>query len=343
MKPSHDALLAIVAEEHDRQHNVGCAVTIRQDGDVLDRIEIGDACISPRRPMRTQTRGQIASVTKPITAAAALKAAELGLLDLDAPIQRYVPEFASRPEGEITIDLLADHRAGVRHYGAEWTPELVATHFASPLDALRLFKDDALVLRPDSEYKYSNYGYVLIAAAIERATKKPFAEALTTLVYAPLGLTATGDPDVARDACTYSTYDPFTFAPLGELRPVKPLDWSHARGAGDLVSTADDMAAFGEAVVIGDFLSAVGKARLEMPGGRSGGGRYGWQRSGPWRYATGSLPGAQAALFVSPKHRAVISVLANAWGQGSESGALCLVMPETLGAAIGIDPSEPAS
>ena len=112
-----DSLEAIVREASDRQRNVGLQLVIADRREIRFSMTLGDARLDPPLAVDESTRFQVASVTKAFTGVALLKLVEQGRFDLDAPIQKYVPEFPVNPEGEITSRLLAAHLAGIRSYG----------------------------------------------------------------------------------------------------------------------------------------------------------------------------------------------------------------------------------
>ena len=131
---------------------------------------------------------RVASISKLFTATAAMALVERGQLDLDAPIQTYLPEFA--PEDlygvPITLRLLMGHRAGlvrespVGNYFDPSEPTLAAT--------VASLNDTKLVHRPGTEFKYSNPGFGVVGEVVARATGTPFEQAVADLVLAPLGL-----------------------------------------------------------------------------------------------------------------------------------------------------------
>lgn len=131
---------------------------------------------------------RVASISKLFTATAAMALVERGELDLDAPIQTYLPEFAPEdPYGvPITLRLLMGHRAGlvrespVGHYFDPDEPTLAAT--------VQSLNDTKLVHRPGTEFKYSNPGVGVVGEVVARVTGKSFEDAARELVLDPLGL-----------------------------------------------------------------------------------------------------------------------------------------------------------
>ncbi|MEO6593504.1 MAG: serine hydrolase [Planctomycetota bacterium] len=131
---------------------------------------------------------RVASISKLFTDTAAMVLVEQGRLDLDAPVSRYLPEFAPQNPfaTDVTLRTLMGHRAGivrespVGHYFDPSEPSLSAT--------VKSLNDTALVHAPSSAFKYSNPALGVVGEVIARVTKKPFEEAVRELVLAPLRL-----------------------------------------------------------------------------------------------------------------------------------------------------------
>jgi CubicO group peptidase (beta-lactamase class C family) len=188
---------------HERQKNVGLGAAVLLGGTFVLSEGLGHADLEHRVPVTRDTRFGVASVTKAFTGAALLALHERGRLDLDAPIQRYVPAFPAKPGGAITPRLLAGHRAGLRHWrDDERTPALYARHFDDVADVLALFRDDSLVAAPGARYSYSSPGYNLLAAAVQAAAGERFQDYVARPVIAPLGCATPGSTTCAASTRT---------------------------------------------------------------------------------------------------------------------------------------------
>ena len=145
------------------------------------------------------------STSKTFTATAVMLAVQQGLLDLDAPITAYLPDFRvhSRfepdPEARITLRRLLSHHAGFTHEAP------VGGNFGSALDAETPTFEQHVASIPDTwlrwpvgqRYGYSNLGIDLAGAALAKACGARFSECLKALIFDPLGMTrSTADPDV---------------------------------------------------------------------------------------------------------------------------------------------------
>jgi CubicO group peptidase (beta-lactamase class C family) len=142
-------------------------------------------------PVTNETQFRIGSVSKPLTAAAVALLYEQGRLDLDAPVQRYVPSFLEKGY-PITTRQLAGHLAGIRNYRGE--EFFLNRHFNRVRDGLALFERDTLLSRPGTTFAYSGYGWNLIAAVVEGASGQDVLSYMSRAVFRPLGMTHTA-PD----------------------------------------------------------------------------------------------------------------------------------------------------
>lgn len=339
------ALSGALKDIQKRQRNIGLSGLVVLRGQTILSEQLGYADLEHRVPVTRDTRFGIASITKAFTGLALLKLHETGRIDLDAPIQKYVPSFPAKPGKAITLRLLAAHLAGIRHWQRERTPELYARHFDDVTEILPLFKDDTLVSPPGTAEHYSSYGYNLIAAAIQSASGVKYQDYVRREIIAPLGLVNVGYDDVRRvqpsRARRYSYFHPWTFVvDSNEVYRVPDWDYSHNMAGGNMYATVDDLARFGRAVERSGLLSAqslkllytrprVGAVEANM----SFGFFVNDSTVGHRRLTIGgSNAGVQSGLFVYPDEDLVIVVLANTWGIGSRSGEMNQTLLERLAA-----------
>lgn len=211
----------------------------------------GSADLENFVPAKTVTVYRLASVTKPITATAVLQLVEAGKVDLDAPIQRYVPAFPEK-QWPVTVRHLLSHQSGIRN----WTDEefLNTRHFASIAESLAVFKDDPLLFEPGTRTQYTSLGFNLLAAVVEGASGKPFLEYLHERVFTPAGMNAARDDDVL--AIIPNRAAGYRMGAGGELRNSPLSDTSNRTAGGGLVATAEDVARFAVAIQRGTLLKA---------------------------------------------------------------------------------------
>ena len=310
-----------IAEIHGKQQNVGVAVAIRHGSQTALSVHMGLADLEHHVPVGPNTRFGIASLTKLFTAATLLRLRASGRIDLDAPIQRYIQSFPEKPEGEITIRMLATHLSGIPH-PQKRTPELFASHYELAMDTVSVFADDQLVAPPGSRRVYSSSNNNLLAAAIESVTSQRFPEIVRQEILDALDLSSTGFDDVLRPiphrARRYSFYHPWTYMESQQLFVVPTWDYSFNMGGGNMISTADDIVRLGQAFVDPGLLP---RRELELLFDEQW---FGQQDKQGRRllHITGANPGVQAGLAIYPEEQIVVAVLSNTWGIGSNSGEM---------------------
>jgi CubicO group peptidase (beta-lactamase class C family) len=170
----------------------GVGVCLIRDGEPVWVEGLGVTDRQSNRPVSVDTIFSIQSTSKNITAVATLLAVQHGLLDLDAPIGEYLPDFSvqsrfdAAPQAKITLRLLLSHRAGFTHeapVGNNYAPE--SPDFASHVRSI-----SATWLRyPVGErYRYSNLGFDLAGYIVQVRTRMLFADWVRTVVFEPLGM-----------------------------------------------------------------------------------------------------------------------------------------------------------
>ena len=347
------ALKSAVADIQRRQRNIGLVALVMLGGETVIAENLGYADLEHRVPVTNETRFGVASITKAFTGLGLLKLHESGRIDLDAPIQRYVPAFPVKPGGVITPRLLAAHLAGIRHWGQERNAALYARHFDDVNDIITLFKDDTLVAPPGTRASYSSYGYNLIGAAIQSASGVKYQDYVNREIISRLGLRNTGFDDVRRvlpnRARRYSYFDPWTFAvDSNAVYRVPDWDYSHNTAGGNMYSTAADLARLGRAIEQPGLLSKESldllSRRPSVGGATMSFGFFVSDSTAPHRLLSigGSNAGLQSGLSVYPDDDLVIVVLANTWGIGSNSGEMNGVFPARLAAICMGWPEPPA-
>jgi serine beta-lactamase-like protein LACTB len=226
-------------------HSVpGAQAAVYADGRMVCSVVSGMADVAATRPVTERTLFRIGSVSKVLTAAVAASLAAEGLLDLDAPVHRYVPAFPDK-RWEPTTRQLATHTAGIRHYMLPESFFPNARRYASLDEALERFAADSLLFEPGTHYSYSTYGYVLLGAALEGATGMPYERIVREQILEPLELTYTvlEGPDTLPDRSV--DYEPFG----GRPRVALYDDNSYKGPGGGWLSTAEELARFGAAHV----------------------------------------------------------------------------------------------
>ena len=230
----------------------GMQVAIAVDGKLVWSEAFGFANLERHVPVTNTTQFRIGSVSKPLSATAVAMLVEQGQLDLDAPVQRYVPYFPQKP-WPITTRQAAGHLAGIRHYrGNEF---MLNRPFASVREGLAIFETDSLLFEPGTRFSYSSYGWNLVSAVIEGASGDLFLAYMSQNVLLPLGLTHTA-PDRADSLIPDRTHFYDADSTGTAFRPAPAVDNSYKWAGGGFLSTAEDLVRLGSAFVRPGFLKA---------------------------------------------------------------------------------------
>jgi serine beta-lactamase-like protein LACTB, mitochondrial len=234
---------------------------------------------------------------------------EQGKVDLDAPVQKYVPSFPDKG-GTITPRLLADHLAGIRHYkGDEF---LITQHYDSVLEGLKIFENDPLVAPPGTKFSYSSYGFDLLSAVIESASGENFLSYIQAHVVTPLGLIDTtpdeNRPIIAQRSRFYEREKD------GATENAPYVDNSYKWAGGGFLSTPEDLVHFGSALLRPGFLTENSLRLLftsqKTNSGQETGYGIGWfihkSQSGQRIYEhSGGSVGGTSQLIIYPDSRVV--------------------------------------
>ena len=296
----------------------GVSVAVGVDGDLVWAEGFGWTDIEQRVPVSPLTRFRIGSASKGLTSAAVGLLYERGALDLDAPVQTYVPSFPEK-EWPISTRQLMGHLSGIRHYQGE--EEIYSSrHYDTVLAALDIFAADPLLFRPGTQYGYSSYGWNLVGAVVESVAGEPFLDFMRREVFAPLRMGRTVPDDVFRivpDRASFYVRDSD-----GRLQNERHVDGSNKWASGGFLSTPSDLVRFGFAMLDGELLSPQTVELLWTPlrleSGEAAESALGWgvaeMRGSRVVASPGSSIGGRTAFVIFPDQRVVIVVMSNVTG-----------------------------
>jgi CubicO group peptidase (beta-lactamase class C family) len=188
--------LAAFYESGLREHHiVGSSLLVVKGDQVLFRSTYGLANVEEKRPVAEGTIFHWASITKTFTSIAFMQLEERGLVDLDDPVAKYVPEIRGvhDPFGdtsEITLRHLMSHSAGFRDPTWPWGGD-EDWHPFEPLhweQLVAMFPYTEILFRPGSRYRYSNPGILFLGRVIELLTTDDYEVYVDKNVLKPLGM-----------------------------------------------------------------------------------------------------------------------------------------------------------
>ncbi len=220
-------------------------------------------------PCAARTKYRIGSMTKAFTATAVMLLQERGLLKVEDPLSKYLPDF---PNGDrITLHHLLTHTSGVINYSALPDHYRVWAMPHTMEQVIARFKDEPLRFVPGEKFEYSNSGYVLLTAVIEKVSGMAYDAFIRRNLFDPLGMRDSGmDTETAvipgRATGHYGTGT--------EVIQAAYLYMPYTSGAGALYSTVEDLYQWDRALYTEKLLPKAALERMFTPGqGQYG---YGW-------------------------------------------------------------------
>jgi serine beta-lactamase-like protein LACTB len=294
----------------------GAAVAVGRSGNVIWSEGFGARDLATGRLVAPGTKFGIGSISKTLTLAAALALADAGRLDLDAPVERYLPDFPHPGQG-VTVRRIGAHQSGIAddfandHY---WS----SAHFE--LDsAYRLIAAAPMAFSPGTRTEYATGLFTIVGKVLERAGGGPFGEVMQQTVFEPAGMAATIPNDPRRPAAERTAF--YVSGGRG-FEPAPVFDPSFKLPGAGFLSTAEDLVRFGMALLEPGLLSVQARREMFTPVALADGT--------PTRYAlgfqaleedgrrlllqSGGGPGISSWLAIYPEERLVVALLANATG-----------------------------
>jgi serine beta-lactamase-like protein LACTB, mitochondrial len=296
----------------------GLALAVAVDGKILYSEGFGFADLEERVPVWPTTKFRIGSISKPLTATALMQLLEAGKLDLDAPVQKYVPSFPDKG-APITVRMVAGHLAGIRHYKDDEMQ--MQRHYENVLEGLKIFENDPLVAPPGTKFSYSSYGFNLLSAVIESASGEPFLSYMQAHVFTPLGLVHTTPDQNTQIIEQRSRF--YELAKDGHQENAPYVDNSYKWAGGGFLSTAEDLVRFGSTVMQPGFLQEATLKTMFTPQKTKTGEpiqyAIGWfvrkSHSGKMVYEhSGGSIGGTSQLILYPESHLVVALVTNLTG-----------------------------
>ena len=287
-------------------------VLVMQDGKTLYERSAGLADREARTPVTADTQFRLGSMNKMFTAVAILQFVDAGKLGLDTPVGEILVDYPNRDvAAKVRIRHLLTHSGGTGDiFGPEF--ERKRLELKTHADYLRLYGKRGLDFEPGSQQRYSNYGFVLLGAIIEKLSGASYYEHVQAKVFTPAGMRDTASPpetdDLPRRAKGY----------LREgdqwVSNVDTLPWRGTAAGGGL-STSADLARFADALMDGTLLSKRLLGQATTTQAPDGGYGFGFGVAGNDSFRRfghgGGAPGMNGELTVVPASCTVIVALAN--------------------------------
>jgi D-alanyl-D-alanine carboxypeptidase len=300
------------AAERARADEFAGAVLVARRGKVLIRDAWGRADRKAEIANTPATRFRIGSMNKMFTAVATLQLVEAHKLALDDPIGKHLRRYPNKEvAAKVTVRHLLTHTGGTGDiFGPEFDQHRL--QLREHRDYLNLYGRRGLTQEPGSRFEYSNYGFVLLGALIERVTGGSYDDYVRDHVFRPAGMQSTGALPESVDVPDRA---------VGYLRTAPGSDWApntdtlpwRGTAAGGGYSTVGDLLRFAQALGSGRLLSKATLAEATTPHQQQYG--YGFDMQGQGRLASyghgGGAPGMNGELRIFPGLGYVVVGLSN--------------------------------
>jgi CubicO group peptidase (beta-lactamase class C family) len=223
-------------EQIQKKENIpGIAIVVIQGGDMIYCNAYGVSSVDSNQPLTTDTLFDLASLTKSFTALGVLLLEDSGLIDIDEPLQKYLPDFRiADPRGaDITVRQLLNQTSGIPSIFSE-----ILIFNNSYEDMLASLGTLRLNNTPGSAFEYADLNYCLLGALIEKVSGMTYEEYMDINVFKPLGMNhTTVDPDKAQELGKADGHQPM----YGNVVVRNIPSMKSARAAGWVMSCAEDM------------------------------------------------------------------------------------------------------
>ncbi|MGZ0171617.1 MAG: serine hydrolase domain-containing protein [Planctomycetales bacterium] len=314
----------VVAEGLKKDRMPGCVILVEYRGRIAWLKAYGSRQLQPDVvPMTIDTVFDLASLTKPIaTATSVMMLIEEGLIELDAPVTRYIPEFGVNGKEAITIRQLLTHQSGLLPDNS------IRDYKDGRAEAFRLIHELDLRADPGTRFMYSDVGFIVLGEIVERVAGMPLDVYSSERIFAPLGMSETGfspGPDLKQRAAPTQQRDGEWMR--GEVHDPRAYLLGGVAGHAGLFSTAEDLARYAQMLLNeGTF----GKSRILKPETcqlmqssqqvSSGVRTLGWDRRTGYSSNRGDLFSAEAfghggftgtALWIDPQQEMFVIFLSN--------------------------------
>lgn len=320
------AINSLVTSYVSDHHVPGLSVAVIDRGHVILTQGYGLADVENSVPATADTVFRVASISKSITATAAMKLVEAGKLDLDVSIQRYCPDLPNKP-WPITARELLSHQSGIRDYRNE--EESVNTrHYTSIKEALTQFASDPLEFEPGTKMQYTSYGYIVLGCVIEGAAGTTYDRYMHQAIFEPAQMPATRLDDVF--AIIPHRARGYRVSASGEVQNSVFVDVSNRPPGSGINSSAIDMGNFVAALYSAKLVSTAvldqmftaattrdKKLTIYGLGFFRGGGPIGTFRGLQEVGHGGDQQGVSSVLYLLPERQFGVVILSNLEGQQS--------------------------
>jgi len=310
----------LAAEEMASLHEPSLAISIVNHGQLIFAKGYGVSDVEANVPATADTVYRIASLSKSLTATAAMRLVEEHRLGLDAPVQKYCPVFPTK-QWPVTVRDVLTHQSGIRHYKND-DESINTRHYTSINEALtQNFAKDPLLFEPGTKFSYTSYGYIVLGCVMEGAAGMSYTTIMQQNIFGPAGMTSTLLDDVL--AIIPHRARGYSIDKDGKLQNAILLDISNKPPGSGINSSTRDLGLFMEALYAGKLVTPATWNQMITPAQARDGKPtiygYGWFVGGPLSTYHGlrevghggDVQGFASVLYAIPEKKFAVVVLSN--------------------------------
>ncbi|MFL6215209.1 MAG: serine hydrolase domain-containing protein [Blastocatellia bacterium] len=316
-----DASLTAFLDGQAKEDRFSGVVLLAKDGKPFLVKAYGLADKSKNAPNNAETKFNLGSMNKMFTAVAIAQLVEQGKLSFEDKVGKLLPDYPNKDvANKVTVHQLLTHTAGL---GSYWNAKFDAhrTQIKTVADYLSLFADEPLLFEPGARFEYSNSGFIVLGAIIEKVSGQSYYDYVREHIYKPAGMTSTDAYQMTDDtpnlAMGYTNLGPDDKPTSGPRRPNTKTRPNRGGPAGGGYSTVGDLLRFATALLDHKLLNAkstdlITTGKIAMGMGKYGYG-FGEAQINGYRMIghNGGAPGIGSDLMIFPELGYVGVVMTN--------------------------------
>ena len=295
----------------------GMSISILKNDTLIFSKGFGYSNIKKREKVNPKlTKFRIASISKTITALALAKLVDDKKIDFDESLYNYVPSFPKK-RYDFSVREIGGHLAGFRHYKRN---EFLLNKNLSIEEGLNIFKNNPLLFKPKTKFKYSTYGWNLLSIVIQNASEQNYFSYMKESIFNKLKMNSTFVDNPINNN-KYITQ--FYIKRKGQIKIGPKVNNVFKAAGGGYLSTTEDLVLFGREFINPKIITTSSLKNLVTPqktlNGKSTNYGIGISitkvKNNVLRYShSGGGIGASAYLLIYPENNTVISILTNLSG-----------------------------
>ncbi len=273
--------------------------------------------------MSPKTKTRLASIAKSMTAIAVMQLVESGQLNLDEPIDKYIPTFPHQSKTPITTRHLLAHTSGMDAYQSPKEAEN-KKEYANLSEVLQTVQDRPLRFEPGTDFYYTTYGYVVLGIIIENISGLTYESYMQKNIWEKAGMQNTG---IEKFGKSYANKSLLYHKKRKKAKLAKINNLSNRIPGGGFYATLEDVLIFGNAVLNHSLINEASFQELTQVSSRFKEGNpygFGWFLYGEKGAEHtvighgGAQTGCNTQLFIVPDTKTVVVLLSNTSGNGNK-------------------------